>query len=519
MSKKYLLMTVLLILTILTSCQANKAVPGQTPTTAPPVSTPVLATPSSEPSPSGEEGDWSLDIFRQALINTEASKLEQLKGASIYLIDLEIAADYKTISGHEEVRYTNREDKSLEEIYFRLFANSLGGHIQTANVRLDGQPEEAMLEAKDSALRLPLAKALSPGQSVTVSMDFDVTIPTEFGGNYGLLSYIENILALDSIYPVIPAYDEKGWQKDYPPPNGDLTYNDASFYQVRLVAPAGLVVVSSGTTVQQSEEDGKQKLTILDGPARDFYIAASPDFIQLTEKFGETQVNSYAFASNKEAAQNALKTAINALRSYSSRFTPYPYKEYDIVSTPMLAMGIEYPGIVGITTELYEKDAVIRGLHASVLLESVVAHETAHQWFYDMVGNDQWNEPWLDESVAQYVTNLYYLDTYGDAAAAQYRLSWNDSLNHINQEDIPIGLPAGAYQDFQYSPIVYNRGPIFLMALAKQMGQSSFDAFLRQYVVTNEWKIVTTEEFRKMAESQCSCDLGGLFNKWVYPKK
>jgi hypothetical protein len=513
MSKKNLLVTFLLVLAIISGCQKSN------PRHPQPSITVETTKPSTPTLPAKVEDDWSLDIFRQGLITTQQAGLEQHTGASIYHIDLEISADYTEVKGQQEVRYTNLEDIPLNEIYFRLFANSLGGRIQISKVLLNGQPVQSVLEAKETALRLPLEEALSPGQSVTISMDFRVTIPTEFGGNYGLLSYIDNILALDSIYPVIPAYDEKGWQKDYPPSNGDLTYNDASFYLVNLTAPSALVIASSGTTIQRSEENGLQRLTIICAPARDFYIATSPDLIQISEEAGETRVNSYAFKSGEEFARIALTTAVNALESFNSRLEPYPYLEYDIVSTPMLALGIEYPGIVGISTQLYDKSTSVWGLPASVLIESVVAHETAHQWFYNLVGNDQWNEPWLDEALAQYATNLYYLDTYGASAAEAFRSSWSDTWKRIDQVEIPIGLPAGDYQANEYSPIVYNRGPLFLMALAEQMGQKTFDEFLKKYTLSNEWEIATAEEFRQMAEAQCKCDLGGLFNQWVVPQK
>jgi aminopeptidase N len=48
------------------------------------------------------------------------------------------------------------------------------------------------------------------------------------------------------------------------------------------------------------------------------------------------------------------------------------------------------------------------------------------------------------------------------------------------------------------------------------MGQETFDAFLRDYHESNAWGIVTTEAFRALAEGHCDCDLGQLFEEWVY---
>ena len=54
------------------------------------------------------------------------------------------------------------------------------------------------------------------------------------------------------------------------------------------------------------------------------------------------------------------------------------------------------------------------------------------------------------------------------------------------------------------------------MALAKEMGQPAFDQFLRDYYTASKWAIGTPELFRQMAEAHCGCDLGPLFQEWVY---
>jgi aminopeptidase N len=350
-------------------------------------------------------------------------------------------------------------------------------------------------------------------------MDFQVELPRESGGNYGLLGYIDNILVLDGFYPAIPVYDEKGWHAGKVPPNADSTFQDASFYMVRVTAPANLIVIASGIQVDQTKTDNRQIVTFAAGPARDFYLAASDRFAVVSETVGETKVNSYAFKDRTEGAQLALRTATNALKSYSARFGTYPYTEFDVVSTPMQnAYGIEYPGITGINYAMYDLGATIGGLPASVMLESTVAHEVGHQWFYNVVGNDQINEPWLDESAVQYITDLYFLDMYGQQGMASYRDSWLSRWDRVNRELIPIGMPAGSYQGKEYGAIVYGRGPLFVEALAQKMGQATFDQFLRDYAQSHKWGIGTAASFKQLAEKQCQCDLTPLFDEWVYKK-
>jgi aminopeptidase N len=181
-------------------------------------------------------------------------------------------------------------------------------------------------------------------------------------------------------------------------------------------------------------------------------------------------------------------------------------------------LGIEYPGIMGIALDLYDPSKTISGLPSAAMIESVVAHEMGHQWFYNVVGNDQVDEPWLDESVVQYVTALYMLDAYGEQGYQGYRASWESRWERVQKADIPVGLPAGEYKGREYSAIVYGRGALFLEAMANKMGQARFDAFLRDYYTAHKWGIGTGPVFRQMAEKSCVCDLSELFKQWVERK-
>ena len=456
------------------------------------------------------------DVFREGLIGPAQGILDGLPGATVYEIDLEIAADLLSLRGHEEVCYTNREDVALDEAVFRLFPNLLGGTATVSDLRVAGEPVSPRLELADSALWVPLGAPLQPGESVTIEMDFQVDLAREMAGNYGLFGYFDDVLSLHEVYPVIPVYDDEGWNVELPPPRGDITYYDAAFYTVRVTAPADLVLASSGVKVERQEGAESQTITFAAGPARGFYLAASPDYTVVSGRVGETAVNSYALAGHEEAAALALEVATGALESYSARFGTYPYTEFDVVSTAMQALGMEYPGIVAITSQVYDFDAEVRGLPASVMLESTLGHEVAHQWFYNVVGNDQIDEPWLDEAVVQYVTGLYYLDAYGAAGYEGWRESWYDRWDGADRAEIPVGLPVREYESGTYGAIVYGRGPLFVEALAEEMGQERFDAFLRDYYQSQAWDIGTPEVFRQLAEEHCRCDLGELFAGWVY---
>jgi aminopeptidase N len=389
--------------------------------------------------------------------------------------------------------------------------------MTVSDIQADDQPITPKYGLADSLLILDLPKALEPGQSVVLQMNFAVTVPQTIESNFGMLAYYEEVLTLAHAYPMIAVFDDEGWNAEIPPQYGDITYADASFYIVRVTAPKDLVLVTSGHQVGLDSTGREQTLTVASGPARDFYLAASPHYEEISQTQGEITIHSFAPGESREGAQMALDVASRAIEIFSERYAPYPYTEFDIVSTPTLALGIEYPGVIAIASRIYDVGNEIRGTPASIYMESTVAHEVGHQWFYNLVGDDQLDDPWLDESLAQFITLQYYADEYGIGGEEGFRSSLEGRWQRVQNADIPIGLPVAGYQDIEYGAIVYGRGPLFIVALREEMGREAFDAFIKDYTRTLSWAIATPGTLQSMAEAHCACNLQVIFDEWVYP--
>ena len=473
-----------------------------------------------DPQPTGSAGDplktaWEdRSIFQNGLIASERSVLNELDDASIYHIEFTIADDLQHITGMEEVRYTNNEDVALGEVQFHLFPNILGGEITVSSMRVNDN--DVSYDVGNSVMRVPLQPALLPGESAVLNMDFAVTVPQSLGSNYGVLAYYEDVLTLAHAYPMIAVYDDEGWNIKPPAQIGDVTYADASFYIVRITAPKNLTLVTSGSRVSFSETDQIQALVVASGPARDFYLAASPHYEEISQTIGEVTIRSYAPQGSRTGAQMALDIASRAIEDFSTHYAPYPYTEFDIVATSTPALGMEYPGIVAIASRIYAVGDNFGGTRAN-LLESVVAHEVGHQWFYNLVGDDQLDDPWLDEALTQFATLQYYADEYGPGGADSFRASLASRWSRVGNADIPIGLPVAGYDSAQYGSIVYGRGALFFVALRDAMGVDVLDQFLMDYIDTFSWDIATPEALQALAEKHCTCELDSMFNEWVYP--
>ena len=465
---------------------------------------------------SAEAINWEdRSIFQAGLTKSAASILDNLPQASSYFISLQIPQDLvSTITGHQIVRFFNAEDKELSEIYFRLFPNYQGGRMEVSHLKVNGGAMIPSYESNQTALRVDLKDPLQPGESLVMEMDFELGVPTEMGGNYGLFGYFEDVLVLDTFYPLISVYDQTGWYKEFPQDNGDHTYNDASFYVVQVEAPADLVLASSGVIVDQEIKDSTQTAVIASGPSRDFYLAGSREFVEISQQVGDTLIRIHTRPEYSVNQAYALDYTVNALQILSKRVGPYPYTELEVMSSPMRALGIEYPGITSIFVDEFIDGVDLYGMPSEQMLESTLAHEIGHMWFYNVVGNDQQNQPWVDEALVQYLTYIYYLDRYGDGSG--YVDSWDYRWSQVEHADIPIGLPAEDYHGAEYSGIVYGRGPLFFLDLEKKFGLDMVMGAVQNYYQENLWGIGYTEEIRAALEDSCDCDLNAEFEEWVY---
>jgi len=489
--KKIFLLSIIMLL-FLPSCLLIQQWTESTPEPIPPT-----LTPSDEPN------------FEGGLVPEYQDIVQGLDDASMYSIEFVIADDLYHITGSEEIIYTNTEEVNLDEIQLRLFPNILGGEMSVENVKANYKDVTPKYSLNNSLLILPLAESLEPKQTLTLSMDFNVTVPQTVELNYGVQAYYENVLALAHAYPMIAVYDDEGWNSEIPPQSGDVTYADMSFFIVTVDAPRAVTVVLSGREVSRQDNGNRQQIKVEAGPVRDFYLAASPDYKVFTKEVDGVTLRFYTRSNLQKGAEYALEVAARSIQVYGERYASYPYTELDFVSTPTYALGIEYPGMIAITEWIIDPD--------NGYLEATIAHEVGHQWFYNLVGNDQLDEPWLDESLTQFATLQYFTDEYGQAGNEGFRADIEGRWGYLNNDPIPVGLPVREYSDAEYSGIVYGRGALFFEALRDEMGAEVFDEFIKNYTSDNAWKISTSEILRTEAETQCKCDLSALFDEWIYP--
>ena len=497
--------TPLVELVVPTATLAPTATPLFTATVAP------QPTPAAAASPVAVEDPWLLQEI--ALCPADRGDLALLEGPTRYRLELTLDPDGPRLWGQASISYTNNEPLPLPEFYLRLYPNmddAHGGGTEITQVTLDGRPVTPGYELQRTALRLPLDPPLEPGAVLQVGMDFAVSVPRGEGGNYGTFAFERGVLALAHFYPFVPVYDDEGWNVEIPPTYGDIIYGDMSLYDVTLTVPEEMVAVATGSALSLvANSDGTATYHFVSGPARDFNLVLSPDYELTRRQVDDVTVNSYYLPGDVDGGEVVLDVAAEALRLFGQRFGRYPYAELDLVPTFTSAAGIEYPGLIVIAQRLYA---------GSSLSEWVVAHEVAHQWWYNLVGNDQVDEPWLDEALTQYTTVLYFEDRYDKATAANaLQAGIEDRWEGAREagRDRPVVGPVAGFAPEDYGPIVYGKGPLFFHHLREEVGDVAFDHILRSYFQEHRYKIATGESFLAVAERFSSRNVDALYRQWI----
>jgi hypothetical protein len=453
--------------------------------------------------------------FRRLWVQDELALRPELARATRYHLRLSLRDDLHGASGSLKARFCNRGAQAVSELPFVCYPNLTGGALEVTAVRVAGAEVRPAMRNSGGLLAVPLPAPLAPGDTVEVEIVYDLRVPLEDSYPAGVFGLGRGVLSLAYAYPMIPA--RAAWDRGWPAHFGDFVTNEAGFYVVEVSAPEDVVLALPGVELTRRREAGRTRVLVALGPARDFYLAAGRGLVAVEARRGEVTLRSFAPGDKVEGAELALDVEGAALESFARRFGPYPFTTVTVAAAPFRSLGMEFSGIVLLALRLYDLEEEGQGINNRVLLEGTLAHEVAHQWFYGVVGTDQAEEPWIDESLAQYASWLYYRDRYGEAAARGAFREFDDRWDRIDRAPVPIGKPVVEYTPGEYGAVIYGRAPLFLHALSGRMGEERFDRFLAALVVRYRWRILDGTGFMELAEEICGCELEDLWLQWVVP--
>jgi hypothetical protein len=327
-----------------------------------------------------------------------------------YDIQAAIDVEQKVLSASQTVRYTNTTQKDLNEIYFHIYpnreyslkekdilqryagffkVNPFPEGFQTAQFKLLSVKDDAGTDLNSeiqgddkTLLRVALPNTLHPGETITLALNFHLTIPHA----YGRLGWNEKVIALSHWYPILSVNDEKEGWRNYPfYPFHRPFFSESATYSVSLTVPANQTVIHSGeeTEVKNISESQKQIVIETSHPIREFTLSMSEDYQVVEENWNGVAIKSFYLPGHEDKAKQALEYARGMMEYYSDKFTPYPYKAFSLAPVYLGYGGEQMSNMAFFDTRVYELPTFLNRY-----FDFLISHETGHQWLYNMVGID-----------------------------------------------------------------------------------------------------------------------------------
>ncbi|TWD81876.1 peptidase M1-like protein [Kribbella amoyensis] len=402
--------------------------------------------------------------------------LSRAPGDAAYDVRLRADATGTNWTGRERITFANTSDVPLTEVWLRLWGNAWDGCASPVEVSRFAGGKAATPTVNCTAVKVTLTKPLRPGKKTTVAFDVTMTAPdrAERFGRSGKYRFFGNAL------PVLAVRDQAGWHLEPDVGIGESYYTLASDFVVRLDHPAGLSVPATGVATRH----GSTSTVSVAKQVRDFAWAAGP-FQQSTTKTpaGTTVRTWWTDVVKPAAVADARTKGAAALDDFGRRFGKYPYGEVDLVLNDNWESfsGMEYPGFVLLVAPPDE--------------EGPVVHELAHQWWYGIVGNNEYADPWLDESLAVYSSYLHWGDSQEDC--------WNGPLEHAISNDMGYWKQHGP----GWSAYVYSYGACMLADLERVLGSPAMAKMLKDYAKAHWYGVSTPAAFKAAAQAATSKDL------------
>jgi hypothetical protein len=430
---------------------------------------------------------------------------------------LSVTLDYAAhhLAVEERIAYLNTTSRPLSELVLLVDSQRYPGAFQLKGITWE-DGSKAQYQQKDTHLILALRQRLEPGERLDISLSYELQLPQT--SKYTNLrprpfGYTDLQANLGDWYPFVPPYDAgKGWIVHEAAPFGEnLVYDIADFeVDIRFDGTQRDLVIAASAPVEKDGDRLRYRLPL----ARSFAWSASPHYktavenVQLPSGQAVT-VTSYYFPFYQKAGAQVARTSAQALAVYEEVFGPYPRQSLAAVQADFID-GMEYEGLFFLSKDFYNW---YRGGEAE-LLPAIAAHETAHQWWYGLVGNDQALEPWLDEALCTYAERIYYerRDTQELDWWWTYRVRYFEPRGNI---DTTIYDIQGEYESYRnYRDVVYLNGAMFMEELRQLSGDPAFFEFLRDYRERNMYGLATREDFFEILKAHTAVDLSALIEKY-----
>ena len=212
----------------------------------------------------------------------------------------------------------------------------------------------------------------------------------------------------------------------------------------------------------------------------------------------------YVYPEDLSSAQSSTGVTVNIMNLFTDLFEEYPYSDEKYGHAQFgWGGGMEH-------TTVSFMGGFSRGL---------IAHELAHQWFGDKITCGSWQDIWLNEGFATYLTGLVTEDFDGEAAFKGWRSGKIASATSSTSGSlyIPVQDTSNVGRVFS-SRLSYNKPSMVLHMLRKKLGDAVFYQGMQDYLNDPNFAYgyAKTPDFKAIMEDASGEDLTEFFNDWIY---
>ena len=456
---------------------------------------------------------------------------KQVEILTEYEIFVEYAPENATLAGTVKVSFENGGENEISTLKFQVYPNAYRkdavqkplsttlqnlayyagesyGEMVISSV--SGAKSWEVLGQDNNVLYVYLERSLFPGDKVVLDIGFLVKLAS-VNHRTGIT---RNTVNLANFFPVLCGYQNGGFYECVPCERGDPFYSECADYRVSVTLPKDYLVAATGEMVDERTLERKKKYEFTATAVRDFAMVVSARFQRLETQVGDTQIFYYYY--QDERAQATLNTVTECFSYYNDAFGEYPYPTYTVAQTGYCGGSAEYPCLAFISDTLSETEKV-----------RAIARETANQWWGVAVGNNQMENAWLDEGLAEYSAITFFeehekyavlRDDEVSNALKEYRSFYDVYGSVLGRTDTRMQRDLKDFaNEYEYRCLVYDKSVIMFDTLRKSVGDKKFFVALKKYYENNLYAVATSEHLIASFEKS-GLDVRGFFESFLQGK-
>jgi hypothetical protein len=419
----------------------------------------------------------------------------------------------------------DRDRRANEWARIDVTAISVDGHDRAAAKRFiapdDDNPND------ETVMSVPLADPVAPGGRAVIQIAWTAHVPRTFART----GAIGNFFFIAQWFPKLGVLQDAGWNC-HQFHAGTEFFSDYGVYDVSLTVPAGWPVGATGVERERRDNTGTTAThRYYQEDVHDFAWTTSPDYLVHTERFEHpplppVEMRLLLQPEHAAQAERHFDATRTTLRYYGEWFGAYPYGHITIVDPAFQsgAGGMEYPTLFTAGTRWLAP----RGVTTP---EGVVVHEAGHQFWYGIVGTNEFEDAWMDEGVNTFSTaravaevydpNFLALRYFGGFVPWVFRdiaLSRETEGNRLAGYRRDAKSDAQSTPSFRYFPatggsITYNKTALWLNTLERSLGWPVLQRILSTYFERWKFKHPRPADFFAIVNTISGQNLDGFFDQ------